>query len=48
MPNRQTLSVCLPPALIKKIRELEPEKLSDLSTSRKVEYLLTAGLGAIE
>ena len=48
MPNRQTLNISLPPDLIKKVRALEPENLSDLSTSRKVEYLLTVGLGAIK
>jgi hypothetical protein len=46
--NRERISVTLPPDLIEKVRSLPAAGLSNLSTSRKVEYLLGRGLEELE
>ena len=46
--NRERISVTLPPDLIEKVRALQPETIANISTSRKFEFILTKGLGAIK
>ena len=48
MPNRERITVSLPADLIQKVKSLQPETISDLSASRKFEFVLAKGLRNIK
>ena len=48
MPNRERITVSLPGDLIEKVKSLEPETITDLSASRKFEFVLARGLRNIK